>query len=216
MEPQTRSAAVALLVVGLLVARHLVATTLVRRLRPLLAHARRTVPPRREHASSSANDEGGMSLDLAAFVTRTAADAVVHTCPAGNVQSWNRGAAEIFGVAATAALGQNLTELIIPEHARHIQPLDVTPPSRPVYDRKRLRRAPAMRQDGSFFTAEFTVMDLAQEAGAPSNGMVVVLRDASEMGETVRRLRVRVAELEANFERLVQAARPRSGPGGED
>ena len=171
------------------------------------------------NVSQSASSTGGAATDhsmdptLAAFVVRTAADAVMHTCAEGTVRSWNRGAAEIFGVPARAALGQNLTELIIPEHARHIKPLDVTPPARPVYDRTRLRRAPAMRQDGSFFTAEFTVMDLTREVGAPSDGVVVVLRDASEMGETVRRLRVRVAELEANFEKLVQAARPQ--PAGD-
>ena len=40
------------------------------------------------------------------------------------------------------------------------------------------------------------------------DGVVVTLRDASEMGETVRRLRVRVAEVEAQMERMVLLTKP--------
>ena len=64
-----------------------------------------------------------------------------------------------------------------------------------------------MRLDGSSFTAEFTVHSLTEEEGG-TEGVVVVLRDASEMGETVRKLRVRVGELEASMQRLVDLTRP--------
>jgi len=58
------------------------------------------------------------------------------------------------------------------------------------------------------FTAEFTVQDLAEEGEGVSDGTVVVLRDASAMGDTVRKLRARVAEVEANMERLISIMRP--------
>ena len=83
-----------------------------------------------------------------------------------------------------------------------------------------------MRRDGTTFTAEFTVQHVGEEEetarglaaahaaagvdGGPLDGTVVVLRDASDMGETVRKLRVRVAELEAAMQRLVEMAKPPS------
>lgn len=154
--------------------------------------------------SGGASARGG-SLDpsLASVVLQTAADAIVHTCPSGRIRTWNRGAAEVFGMPARDALGQDLTELVIPEDKRHIRPLD----PKPNFDRKHLRRAPAVRSDGSRFTAEFTVQDLGEEDGG-YDGHVVVLRDASEMGATVRKLRTRVAELESGMARLIDLSRP--------
>jgi PAS domain S-box-containing protein len=159
-----------------------------------------------------ASDPPGASIDpsLAACVLQTASDAVVLVCPRGRVRTWNRGAVEIFQVPASEAVGRDLTELITPPHIHHIRPLD----PKPQYGRRHLRRAPAMRRDGSAFTAEFTVQPLSEEEGcagcAGADGVVVVLRDASEMGETVRKLRMRVAELEAGMQKLVDLAKPRA------
>ena len=154
---------------------------------------------------STGGSEGSMEQSLAACVVETAADAIIHACPHGRVRTWNRGACEIFHLPASEAVGRDLTELVTPPHIHHIKPLD----PKLQYGRRHLRRAPAMRRDGSTFTAEFTVQPLSDEAGcAGSDGMVVVLRDASEMGETVRKLRERVAELEAGMQRLVNLARP--------
>ena len=113
---------------------------------------------------------------------------------------------EIFGITANEALGRDLTELIVPVHVHHIRPLDL----KPRHDRRHLRRAPACRSDGTLFTAEFTVLDLVSDAGATEEGSVISLRDASAMGETVRGLRTRVAQLEADMQRLVALARPAS------
>ena len=145
-----------------------------------------------------------MPPSLAAHALETAADAIVHVCPAGTVKTWNRGAFETFGFTADQALGSSLTELVIPEHVRHLRPLD----PKPQLYRRHLRRAPASRADGTLFTAEFTVLELTANAGAPDQGAVVTLRDASAMGETVRTLRRRVAQLESGMERLVALARP--------
>jgi len=143
-----------------------------------------------------------MTPTLAAHTLEAAADAIMHVCPAGRVRSWNRGATEIFGVEAAQAMGKCLNELVIPDHVRHIRPLD----PKPQFDRRHLRRAPALRADGTFFTSEFTVMELL--ADGAGGGSVVMLRDASAMGETVRKLRTRVAQLESDMERLVALARP--------
>ena len=164
-----------------------------------------TPPP--HHAS-----DGRMPPSLAACVVETAADAVVHICPEGRVRTWNRGACEIFQLPASEAVGRDLTELITPPHLHHIRPLD----PKPRYGRRHLRRAPAIRRDGSSFTAEFTVQPLCEEkgsacnslSGSPLDGVVIVLRDASEMGQTVRKLRERVAEMEAAMQRLVEMAHP--------
>ena len=153
-----------------------------------------------------------MPPSLAACVVETAADAVVHICPEGRVRTWNRGACEIFQLPASEAVGRDLTELITPPHLHHIRPLD----PKPRYGRRHLRRAPAIRRDGSSFTAEFTVQPLCEEkgsacnslSGSPLDGVVIVLRDASEMGQTVRKLRERVAEMEAAMQRLVEMAHP--------
>ena len=146
--------------------------------------------------------EGHMDPSLAARVLNNSSDAIVHVCPRGRVVTWNLGASEIFRLPASKALGRELIELVIPPHIHHIRPLDV----KPQYDRRHLRRAPARRHDGSTFTAEFTVQPLDEHH--EGGGTVIVLRDASEMGETVRKLRVKVAELEAAMQRLVSMSRP--------
>ena len=142
---------------------------------------------------------------LAVHAVQTAADAIIHVCPDGRVQSWNCGAREVFGITASQAVGSSLNELIMPKHVRHIRPLDV----KPQHDRRHLRRAPALRADGTLFTAEFTVNDLRRADGG---GSIVMLRDASEMGSTVRKLRERVAQLESNMERHIALSRPAGRP----
>jgi nitroimidazol reductase NimA-like FMN-containing flavoprotein (pyridoxamine 5'-phosphate oxidase superfamily) len=111
----------------------------------------------------------------------------------------------VFGITASQAVGSSLNDLIMPKHVRHIRPLDV----KQQYDRRHLRRAPALRADGTLFTAEFTVNDLRTADGG---GSIVMLRDASEMGSTVRKLRERVAKLESDMERLVALSRPAGRP----
>lgn len=182
------------------------------------------------NGGSSCSSAADMEPTLAAMVVNSSSDAIVHICRHGRIRTWNLGASEIFGISASEALGRDLTQLVIPPHIHHIRPLDV----KPQYDRRHLRRAPAVRRDGSSFTAEFTVSPLGAEEpegaeGAasraearenkaadevelrPEDGVVIVLRDASEMGETVRKLRTRVAELEAGMQRLVEMARPPPG-----
>lgn len=94
----------------------------------------------------------------------------------------------MFGITASQAVGSSLNDLIMPKHVRHIRPLDV----KQQYDRRHLRRAPALRADGTLFTAEFTVNELRTADGG---GTIVMLRDASEMGSTVRKLRERLVAL---------------------
>lgn len=172
----------------------------------MLSFARRSCSRRWLRRSSQlCIPDGRMSPTLALHAVQTAADAIIHVCPDGRVQSWNCGAREVFGITASQAVGSSLNDLIMPKHVRHIRPLDV----KQQYDRRHLRRAPALRADGTLFTAEFTVNDLRTADGG---GSIVMLRDASEMGSTVRKLRERVAKLESDMERLVALSRPAGRP----
>jgi len=59
-----------------------------------------------------------MSIDLEHLVLAENPDAVILATVAGDVLSWNNGAAEIFGYAANEAIGSCLESLIVPEDMR--------------------------------------------------------------------------------------------------
>jgi PAS domain S-box-containing protein len=102
----------------------------------------------------------------------------------GRITSWNRGAAEMFGYAADAIVGQPATRLLgdgittFPadlESARH--------------GRSALREGPFRREDGKTFTGNSLVRRL-QYDGQDFGGFVMVTRDVTEQ----RRLEDRVSQ----------------------
>lgn len=72
----------------------------------------------RESARQQAEQELRDSEERYRAVTHSASDAIITADETGNIVSWNRGAAAIFGYAPAEILGQPLT-LLMPERYRH-------------------------------------------------------------------------------------------------
>src|SRR5258706_1869071 len=56
----------------------------------------------------------GASINFEALLLREALDAVVVTPPQGEILHWNKRAEEFFGYSAEEAVGQNVSDLIVP------------------------------------------------------------------------------------------------------
>ncbi len=54
-----------------------------------------------------------------AAIVQSSVDAILSVTPAGVVQSWNRGAEQLFGYRADEAIGQTIEALIVPPDRRH-------------------------------------------------------------------------------------------------
>lgn len=124
-------------------------------------------------------------------------DAVVFADRDGVVRLWNRGAEEIFGYAASEAIGRTL-DLIIPdklrerhwEGYRRVMETGVTQYGRSVL------AVPAVRKDGTRRSIEFTVALVRDDAGGLL-GIAAILRDVTVRFEEERRLRSQLRTLEA-------------------
>lgn len=112
----------------------------------------------------------------------------------GIIRLWNHGAERIFGTPATEAIGQSL-DLIIPEtlRQRHWEgwgKVMHTGESR--YGASELLRVPALRGDGSRFSAEFSIVILKGEAGNIA-GVAAILRDVTEQRDRETTLKAQLA-----------------------
>jgi len=128
-----------------------------------------------------------------AIVTQ-APDAILAADPRGIIRLWNQGAERIFGKPADEAIGQSL-DLIIPENLRrrHWEGWGkVMRTGASHYSAAELLRVPAIRADGSRFSAEFSIVMIKDEAGAVT-GIAALLRDVTEQWEREKILK---AELE--------------------
>jgi PAS domain S-box-containing protein len=128
-----------------------------------------------------------------AVITR-APDAILVADPAGIIRLWNHGAERIFGVPASQAVGKSL-DLIVPEslRQRHWEGWRrVMQTGESHYGEDDLLRVPALRGDGSRFSAEFSIVVLKDGAGMIS-GMAAILRDVSEQWEREKRLKEQLA-----------------------
>ena len=155
--------------------------------------------------SSSASTFAGSSSsshtiapDVASAILHGAADAIIQVSKEDEVLFWNSGAQETFGYSAAEAVGQSLTDLIVPEkhkqmHSSGFAKVMAGEPSK--YGRRDLLRVPALCKDGSRLAVEFTLLVLPDEHGAPSSS-VAIMRDVSVMSGTIRKLRNRIAKLE--------------------
>jgi len=135
-----------------------------------------------------ADVELGLGSDWSREIVARAADAILAADDGGIIRLWNQGAERIFGVPAAAAIGQSL-DLIIPENLRqrHWQGWAKVMQSGASHYGAELLRVPAIRGDGSRFSAEFSILMLKDDAGKVV-GVAAVLRDVSEQRERERRL----------------------------
>ncbi|MFC4158941.1 PAS domain S-box protein [Chitinimonas lacunae] len=117
------------------------------------------------------------------------------TCAAdGTVIEWNRGAENIFGWPAPAAIGRPISMIFVPEDRAMAYPAQA------------MARADAeghvpderwyLRQDGSRFYAQSSLMPLR---GEQSSGYLKILRDRTDLHRAESRLRASEHELQAIF-----------------
>ncbi len=128
-------------------------------------------------------------------LVQSMSDAVVYADAQGVIQFWNSGATRIFGIAAPDAIGQSL-DIIIPAklRQRHWDGYDktmATGESR--YEAGALLSVPAIRQDGSRISVEFTIVPFRDDAGRMA-GIAAVMRDVTKQFEDMRALRKQLAE----------------------
>ena len=134
--------------------------------------------------------------DLAGFVAAIG-DAVVVADPDGAITVWNPAAERIFGFTAADALGQTL-DLITPERhrRRHWDGYAKTMRTGVTRYGAETLRVPAIHKDGHQLSIAFTV-GMIRDASDLVTGIVAVIRDETERWAEEKRLRQRVAELEA-------------------
>ena len=125
-------------------------------------------------------------------------DAVVVSDPDGAITVWNPAAERIFGFTAAEALGQSL-DLITPERhrRRHWDGYAKTMRTGVTRYGAETLRVPALHKDGHQLSIAFTV-GMVRDASDRVTGIVAVIRDETERWAEEKRLRQRVAELEAS------------------
>jgi len=129
-------------------------------------------------------------------IVEKAADAIIFADKGGIIRLWNSGAEAIFGYSSEKALGETL-DLIVPEKLRerhwegyrNVMATGVTKYGSEVL------AVPAIRNDGSRISVEFTIILLKDSAGEPL-GTAALIRDVTERWQRERELKTRLAALE--------------------
>lgn len=124
-------------------------------------------------------------------------DAVIVSDPAGAITLWNAAAERMFGFTPDEAMGKSL-DIIIPERQRqrHWDGYEKTMATGETRYGHDLLRVPAVHKDGHSLSIAFTVALLRGTHGA-ATGIVAVVRDETDRWTEERKLRRRLAELEA-------------------
>jgi len=141
------------------------------------------------------------TISLAEAVLGTEADAIIVADNDGIVRFWNPGAERIFGYSRNDALGQSL-DIISPERLRErhwagYREVMASGVSR--YARGDVLAVPAVRDDGSRVSLEFTINPL-RDADGRMSGMAAILRDVTVRFKELRRLKQKVAEFTRSAE----------------
>ena len=138
-------------------------------------------------------------MDISALVAEALlsgrADAIIAADRAGIIRFWNPGAERLLGYARQEALEQSLN-LIIPERLRQrhwdgYNQVIQTGHSR--YSDSDLLSVPAIRNDGSTISVEFTITPIKDESGKLI-GMAAVMRDVTKQFQEMRALKRRLDE----------------------
>lgn len=113
------------------------------------------------------------------IVTSTSLDAVVVSDAAGRILDFNAAAEQIFGYAASDAIGQNLRELIVPKHFRDAHDAGMermrAGGEKRVVGKGRVKLE-ATRAGGEIFPVELAIQSAATDEGAI---FIAFLRDIS-------------------------------------
>ncbi|MCK4509688.1 MAG: PAS domain S-box protein [Desulfuromonadales bacterium] len=137
---------------------------------------------------------------LSQQILALAPDAILFADREGIIRLWNQGAERIFGCSAEEAVGQSL-DLIIPEklRARHWEGYHKTMATGETRYGTEMLAVPAMHQNGSRLSTEFSIVLLSDDDGKPF-GVAAIMRDITERRQQEKELRDRLAELEAGKE----------------
>ena len=138
-------------------------------------------------------DEAVLSQQILAL----APDAILFADQRGIIRLWNLGAERIFGCSANDAIGQSL-DLIIPEtlRKRHWEGYHKTMATGETRYGIDLLAVPALHQDGSRLSTEFSIVMLNDDDGKPI-GVAAILRDVTKRHQQEEKLLARIADLEA-------------------
>lgn len=136
------------------------------------------------------------SIDHAQLVAAIG-DAVIVSDAKGAITLWNAAAERMFGFTQAEALGRSL-DLIIPERQRqrHWDGYEKTMHTGQTRYGHEVLRVPALHKDGHALSIAFTVA-LLRGADGGVDAIVAVVRDESARFAEDRKLRRRLAELEA-------------------
>lgn len=135
---------------------------------------------------------------LGQVVLTAGPDAIVASDREGIIRFWNPGAERIFGHRAAEAVGQSL-DILIPERlrARHWAGYrQVMASGQSRYSAGELLSVPALRQDGSQLSVEFTLTPVQSSQGEVI-GLVAVMRDVTARFDEMKRLRQELRALRA-------------------
>ena len=129
------------------------------------------------------------------ILAQQAPDAVIYADREGMIRFWNAGAERIFGFSEAEAAGKSL-DIISPENlrARHWAGFDETMRTgKTRYGGGDILAVPALREDGTRISIEFTVLPFRDEAGHMV-GIAAILRDVTKRFEEMKALRHQLAE----------------------
>lgn len=134
---------------------------------------------------------------LSAQILELAPDAIMFADREGIICLWNKGAERIFGFSADQAIGQSL-DLFIPEQLRerHWEGYHKTMATGETRYGTKMLSVPAMHQNGSRFSTEFSIVMLTGDDGKPL-GVAAIMRDVTERHKKEKAMKERLAELEA-------------------
>lgn len=123
-------------------------------------------------------------------------DGIIFTDRDGNIRLWNLGAETIFGYTREEAIGNGL-DLIIPEklRQRHWEGYDKVMETGKSRYRKELLKVPAIRNNGTRISVEFTIM-LVRNLENEIVGTAAIIRDVTERWKQEKKLKGRLKFLE--------------------
>jgi PAS domain S-box-containing protein len=137
---------------------------------------------------------------LSEQILTLAPDAIMFADRDGIIRLWNQGAERIFGCSAEKAIGQSL-DLIIPEklRERHWEGYHKTMATGETRYGTEMLAVPALHQNGSRMSTEFSIVLLQDDDGKPL-GVAAIMRDITERRNQEKELRDRLADLEGGKE----------------
>ncbi len=137
-----------------------------------------------------------LAAAIAEALLATRSDAIIAADRDGVIRFWNPGAERLFGYSRDAALGRSL-DLIVPERLRerHWQGFGrVMATGQSRYGESDVLAVPALRQDGSTISVEFTILPLRDEVGRLI-ALAALMRDVTKRFEEMRELKRKLADV---------------------